>query len=551
MARKSRVNVANKVAEPAPYYRVGVYARVSKEENQYSNTIEVQDGMGREFISAHRDMQYVKCYADINISSFASVRPAFEEMIADIQAGKINCVIVKDISRFGRHYIQTMEYISEVFPRMGVRFVSLIERYDSINDTSKNSLKLPMLSIVNYYYSADLSQKVKSTVGLKQRTGTYLPPSVPFGYQKKCVGHEMILKINEAEALIVKRIFQSCIEGQTIYAIVKKLNEDNECQRVWTQSFVSRLLRNPFYKGTYSAGKTKKLFDSSLVFRKAPDDWIKFENHHESIISTAMFDKVQNYLLKNKQHPKPRNFKPNDSFSDKVYCAYCGKKMRRIVQHTSTGNESVSYVCSTFLGTAGVRCERNAISEKRLKTEVIRQMNLKVEKAKQIQTQRLQYEESFAFREWLQFREKRLQEMKQRVLELENIELTVKLYELAKDNMGYYHVDYAYISQLRADEKKYLNEKIFKTNEEIEQYWKSGSSKAEELQRFLLWSVQNFWGNKMQIPDIKSIVLSFQSVLLNFVYNPQDNGWDKSRKGDCHDYTRENHRKTSQQRNIF
>lgn len=517
MARKSRVNVANKVAEPAPYYRVGVYARVSKEENQYSNTIEVQDGMGREFISAHRDMQYVKCYSDINISSFAAIRPAFEEMIDDIQAGKINCVIVKDVSRFGRNYIQTMEYISETFPRMGVRFVSLTERYDSINDKSKNSLKLPMLSIVNYYYSADLSQKVKSTVGLKQRNGTYLPPSVPFGYQKKCVGHEMILEINEVEALIVKRIFQSCIEGQTIYAIVKKLNEDNECQRVWTQSFVSRLLRNPFYKGTYSAGKTKKLFDSSLVFRNAPDDWIKIEDHHEHIISAEMFNKVQNHLFKDERHSRLRKLKSENSLSDKVYCAYCGKKMRRIVQHTSTGNESVSYVCSTFLGTAGVRCERNAISEKRLKIEVIRQMNLKVEEAKQIQTQRLQYEESFALREWLQFRENCINQMKKRVVELENIELTVELYEMAKDNKGYYHVDYAYISQLRADEKKYLNEKIFKTNEEIEEYWKKDSSEAEELQQFLLWSAQNFRENKMQIPGIKRIDLGFQSMLFNFV----------------------------------
>lgn len=248
MARKSRVNVKKEISEPAPYYRVGVCARVSKEENQFSNTIEMQDGMGKEFILSHRYMQYVKCYSDINISSFAAIRPAFEEMIDDIQAGKINCVIVKDISRFGRNYIQTMEYMCETFPRMGVRFVSITERYDSINDTSKNSLKLPMLSIVNYYYSADLSQKVKATGGLKQKAGTYLPPFIPFDYQKKCVDHETILEINVTEAFIVKRIFQSYIDGKTIYAIVKKLNEENECQRVWTQNFVSRLLKNLFIK---------------------------------------------------------------------------------------------------------------------------------------------------------------------------------------------------------------------------------------------------------------------------------------------------------------
>ena len=140
MARKSRISIGNKIAEPAPYYRVGVYARISKEETQYSSSVEVQEGMGKEFISTHRDMQYIKCYSDINISSFASVRPAFEEMVGDINAGKINCVIVKDISRFGRNYIQTMEYISETFPRMGVRFVSLAERYDSINDTTSIAL---------------------------------------------------------------------------------------------------------------------------------------------------------------------------------------------------------------------------------------------------------------------------------------------------------------------------------------------------------------------------------------------------------------------------
>lgn len=285
----------------------------------------------------------------------------------------------------------------------------------------------------------------------------------------------------------MKRIFRLCLEGETIYKIVKKLNEENQCQRIWTQSFVSRLLRNSFYKGTYLAGKTKKLFDSSLVFRNAPDNWIKIEDHHEAIIPTETFDMVQKYLSKDKRCSYSRKSKSPNDFGDKVYCAYCGKKMRRVVQTTSTGSKSVSYVCSLYLGTAGVLCERNAISEKRLKTEVIRQMNLKVEKAKQIQTQRLQYEESFAFQEWLQFREKRLQEMKQRVVELENIELTVELYELAKDNKGYYHVDYAYISQLRADEKRYLNEKIFQTTEEMAEYWKKDSSESKYIQRILEW----------------------------------------------------------------
>ena len=372
---------------------------------------------------------------------------------------------------------------------------------------------------------------MRATVGLKQKDGTYLPPSVPFGYQKKYIGNETILEITEAEALTVKRIFRLCLDGETIYRIVKKLNEENQCQRIWTQSFVSRLLRNLFYKGTYLAGKTKKLFDSSLVFRNAPDNWIKIEDHHEAIIPTETFDMVQKCFLKDKRCSYSRKSKSPNDFGDKVYCAYCGKKMRRVVQTTSTGSKSVSYVCSLYLGTAGVLCERNAISEKRLETEVIRQMNLKVEETKQIQTQRLQYEESFAFQEWLQFREKRLQEMKQRVVELENIELTVGLYELAKDSKGDYHVDYAYISQLRADEKRYLNEKIFKTTEEIERYWSMCSSKAEQLQVLLLWDEQNANGKDSLTPKhkcvIKSITVRATDVFLTLCANFKNDSEDK------------------------
>lgn len=512
MARKSRVNVENKPTEPAPYYRVGVYARVSKEENQYSNTIVAQDGMGKEFIAGHRDMQYIKCYSDINVSSFVSMRPAFEEMIADIQAGKINCVIVKDISRFGRNYIQTMEYISEAFPRMGVRFVSLTEGYDSINDVTNYNFSLPLRSIVNYYYSVDLSQKVKATVSLKQKNGTYLPPAFPFGYQKKYIGHDVMLEVNEVEADTVQRVFQAHAEGVTIYAIVKKLNEENQHNRSWTQSFVSRMLKNPFYKGTYLAGKTKKLFNSSLVFRNPMDSWIKIENHHEAIITADLFDKVQKRFPNEKKitHTTQRKH----DFSGKVYCEYCGKKMRRIVQRTSAGNETASYVCSTHLGSAGVLCKRNAISEKKLKAEVLRQMASRVEDVKQLQLQRQQYEESFAFQEWLQFRQSQMKKLEKRILELENIDFTIEIYEFAKDNKGYYHADYVHISQLRADEKKYLNEQLFQIKDEIDEYWKRGSSKAEELQRVLEWEEHSFSENEIPIPYIKNIDISNLNVLM-------------------------------------
>ena len=189
-----------------------------------SNSIGSQRELIRSFIREQEDMELFDCYADDNYSGSNFERPEFKRMLSDIKAGRVNCVIVKDLSRFGRDYIETGRYLDQIFPALGVRFIALTDRYDSFSaDAGERNIVLPVKNFINDSYCRDISTKVKSQLAIKRRKGECLAAFAVYGYRKSAEDRNRLL-VDDYAAGIVRRIFAWKIEGMAVSAIAEKLN---------------------------------------------------------------------------------------------------------------------------------------------------------------------------------------------------------------------------------------------------------------------------------------------------------------------------------------
>ena len=213
-------------------FYVAMYLRLSKEDEDKdgiskteSNSIRNQRELIRTFIRENEDMELYDCYLDDGFSGSHYDRPEFQRMIKDIEAGKVNCVIVKDLSRFGRDYIETGRYLERIFPALGVRFIALTDSYDSLfSDVGEQSIVLPVKNFINDSYCRDISMKVKSQLAVKRRAGEYVGAFALYGYRKDPKNKNQLVPDAYA-AQIVRKIFAWKIEGLAVSAIANKLNE--------------------------------------------------------------------------------------------------------------------------------------------------------------------------------------------------------------------------------------------------------------------------------------------------------------------------------------
>ena len=215
-----------------------------------SNSIGSQRELIRSFIREQTDIELFDCYADDNYSGSNFNRPEFKRMMSDIEAGRVNCVIVKDLSRFGRDYIETGKYLDRVFPALGVRFIALTDHYDSFSaDAGERNIVLPVKNFINDSYCRDISTKVKSQLAVKRGNGEYLAAFAVYGYQKSPENRNKLL-VDDYAAGIVRRIFSWKIEGMAVAAIAENLNELHIlCPREYKKS------QGLKYRGGFSGGE--------------------------------------------------------------------------------------------------------------------------------------------------------------------------------------------------------------------------------------------------------------------------------------------------------
>ena len=362
MARKSRkvdyVNVGNRenlVREAenqcGKVSHAALYARLSyeSEKNRERNTIETQMVLLHNFVKEQKDIVVVKEYFDISKTGTNFERDGFNEMMQDIKEGTVDCVIVKDLSRLGRNYVEAGSYIERVFPFFNVRFISVNDHYDSSKDDV--SLLVSMSNVYNEFYSRDLAKKIRSSYRTSWANGEFPSGQMAYGYEKdKDNPHQLIP--DPVAAPVVKKIFQYFIDGMTYAEIARKLNaggylcpkaykmdkagKANEKSAAWTWSggTVHKILENQYYVGDSVHNQfTNDSWAAQRQKMNQKEEWIIIKDTHEALVSRKDFEEVQKKIekianrinaarKKNGNHVRDFNF-----FKQKIVCADCGKTM--------------------------------------------------------------------------------------------------------------------------------------------------------------------------------------------------------------------------------
>lgn len=357
-------------------YDVGNYLRLSVDSDYTgSDSLENQRKLAHEFVSRHPDLNIVREYVDDGKTGTDFSRPAFSRMMADLKAGLINCVIVKDLSRFGREYIEAGNYIEKVFPFLGVRFISIVDRYDSADENCDRELLLISLkNLMHEMYAKDISKKVGSTFRMKQEKGIfYRSATIPYGYQMNESGTNYV--ICKQTAPIVQEIFRQCSEGISNYTISRWLYQNHiqtpgqyvqsgsvyrkeaDELKLWHYSTIKRMLENPVYIGNIIRHKSEQSFFSGKKVSLVPEqEQIVIENNHEPIIDRQMFEDVQRML----SQPKGRKCELSSGkqlvsfdkniFQGKLFCASCKANMVRVNKYRIINGKKEQYKtfqCST------------------------------------------------------------------------------------------------------------------------------------------------------------------------------------------------------------
>lgn len=332
--------------------RAAAYLRLSIEDGDKaeSNSIGNQRELIRDFAAERPGLHLVEEYADDGYTGTNFERPGFKRMMEDIKSGKINCIIVKDLSRLGRNYIEMGKYLEQIFPMMGIRFIAINDNYDNANTESSDSdsIVVPFKNLLNDSYCRDISIKVRSQLDMKRRKGEFIGGYAIYGYCKD-ERNKNRLVVDEYAADIVRSIYRRKLEGMSAQAIAEQLNSENvlapsEYKRLcglnyhsgfkagthakWQAIQVLRILKNEVYTGTMVQGRRQKINYKIKKIRDVEESgWIRVPNMHEAIIPQKLFDTVQEVLKLDTCASKGQQ--AVNLFSGIVRCGGCGQNMVR------------------------------------------------------------------------------------------------------------------------------------------------------------------------------------------------------------------------------
>lgn len=323
-------------------FKVAMYIRLSREDGdkEESSSVTNQRNIITRFINENDNFIIVDEYVDDGYTGTNFNRPAFQRMIKDIEKGKINTVITKDLSRLGRDYIDTGRYVQRYFPENRVRYIALLDGIDTLEDAGMNDIA-PFKSVINDMYVKDISKKITSALKERKTAGNFLAVTAPYGY-KKNPENKYQLVINEEEAKVVRYIFRLYLQGNGLTKIAKILTEEEipvpgisrnigttrktKLYNCWKQTTISRILKNPVYIGNLEQFKRKKVnYKSKKRVTVPKEDRVICYNTHEPIIKKEDFDEVQKIITENKAFSK--STKHDYLFKGFLYCADCGAKL--------------------------------------------------------------------------------------------------------------------------------------------------------------------------------------------------------------------------------
>ena len=391
MARKSRKNPVDTLSAPSLCISTAFYIRLSTEDNGIRGcSIGNQNLVLNDYISDKPEFTVYDIYIDNGMTGTNFRRPAFQRMLSDIEAGHINCVIVKDLSRLGRNVIDTGYYIEQYFHTHQVRFIAVTDQFDTEDPNNLLSgVMLPLKNMINEAYALDIGKKVKAQVRQAMMDGKFVGGRTPYGYRKDPENCHKLL-IDEPAARVVRQIFQWAYEQVSMSEIARRLNEakiDPPGQYkhktgelasekltgngVWQHWNVERILSRELYVGDLVQGKSKKV-NHKQVSTNA-DEWIVVRDTHEAIISRELFDAVQVYrntIVDGIKSASKISYTQN-IFKGKVFCAHCGRYLHRLRYKRKSCEDCYKFYCTTNTEMGKGACEGVLIREEALIATVI------------------------------------------------------------------------------------------------------------------------------------------------------------------------------------
>ncbi len=377
---------------------LALYIRLSKEDEKEgeSNSIMNQRDLLKAFINDSSDLsQYEMAeFCDDGCSGTNFDRPGVKALLKEVRAGNICCIIVKDLSRFGRNYIDIGDYLEQIFPFLGVRFISVNDRFDSNDfDGTTGGLDVGFRNLIYSLYSKDLSQKVRSAKKTRMEKGEFIGSHAPYGYVKSSENRKQLV-IDEEAASIVRRIFMMADEGRNTVQIAAILNSENiptpcaykrlmGCDRkfnvigdrnYWLKTTVLRIIRDERYTGKMVSGKNRSPVVGSKCSKCVPkNEWIIVPHTHEAIISEELFASVQNrFSAPVRMRKEPAEARP---LRGKVKCGVCHHAMRR----SNSTPAATYYYCESHQYVSDSSCTKDRISESILIQTVLSVIHTQIE----------------------------------------------------------------------------------------------------------------------------------------------------------------------------
>lgn len=369
-------------------WQAAAYCRLSREDGDRmeSDSIANQRKLLQEFADAQPEIEIVSFYVDDGFTGTNFDRPAFQQMLGDIEAGRENCILVKDLSRFGRDYIDAGSYLERWLPEHGTRFIAVTDGIDS--NRGAYDMMMPLKNLFNAQYARDISQKVRSALQAKQKRGEFVGAFASYGYLRDPEDHNHLI-VDPAAAEIVRRIFTLFENGMGKIRIAKTLNEEgipcpSEYKRLmgeryhnsnrlpdttyWTYATIHRILQSEIYIGNMEQGRDVRVQMHGAAKRKKRADWIVVAGTHEAIIPIEQWNRVQKLLKCSARQPV---FEQNVSlFAGFLKCGDCGRAMAK-----TTSGERTYFTCGSFKRYGSSVCSRHYISQDTLEDILLEDLN--------------------------------------------------------------------------------------------------------------------------------------------------------------------------------
>jgi DNA invertase Pin-like site-specific DNA recombinase len=381
-SRKQTDHAAQVTLEPI--WNTCIYGRLSEEDERKkeSDSIGNQISMLERYIAERPYLKLISVFKDVNQTGTNFNRPGFNEMMDAIKGGKINCIVVKDLSRFGRNYIETGTYLEKILPFFNVRFISVNDAYDSLNASSQDDgYAVPLKNLIHDVYARDISKKIKSGLAVKRSRGEFTGCVAAYGYQK---ADNSRLVIDEETAPVVRNIFQWAAEGMGDVWIAQRLNElgiPSPSQyryekgiikseryadmRYWYKSAIRRILVNPVYLGHMVQGKTKSdLWGKGGCVELPQDQWVEIKNTHEPLVDEETFLAIRQ-IKQERESSERKEAEPGrpNILKGLVFCGECKRSMNRRKSHKAKDSALYYFSCATYENISKNDCVNKRMDE--------------------------------------------------------------------------------------------------------------------------------------------------------------------------------------------